>query len=107
MGHGSDRRAHARYEIVGHVWGTLEAVVGTDVRNIGVGGALVESPVQLAIDSAHQISLTRGELQVTVHARVRHTRPTEDGQAYLVGFEFAALPAGARTLVAQAVPDPT
>lgn len=94
-----DRRTHARFEILGHVWGTLETVVSMNVLNISQGGALVECPVPLKPDSVHQIAVTRGDERAVVEVRVCHARPGDTPATYNVGLEFIALSSAMRALV--------
>jgi hypothetical protein len=88
-----DRRAKARFEIVGELWGNIETSMSLVVRNIGDGGALLESPVALEPGSLHWVSaLIDGDPQ-PVRFRVRHsTRTTAGADAnYLLGVEFVSL----------------
>lgn len=95
-----DRRGHARFEILGRVWGTLETTATMTVYNISLGGALVASPVPLDTDSVHQIAVRRGSAQAAVHVRVRHARRDEAGEgAYAIGMEFIELTPVLRALV--------
>ena len=89
-----DRRVKPRFELVGELWGTLETVLRLPLRNVGVGGALFESHVPLAIESIHRLSWKCQDRDTAVQVRVRHVRPLEsaDGErSYLIGIEFMSL----------------
>jgi hypothetical protein len=91
-----DRRGEMRFEIIGHLWGALENVERLPLRDIGLGGALVESRLPLAPDSVQAMALRFGGDAVhDVRVRVRHVRPSPAGAGYLVGLEFMDLAAGA------------
>ena len=89
-----DRRNRPRFEIVGDLWGTLETVLQLPLRNVGVHGALFESPVPLAPESIHRLTWKCDERETAVQVRVRHVRPVEsaDGErSYLLGIEFLSM----------------
>jgi len=87
-----DRRGELRFEIIGHLWGALEHVESLPLRDVGRGGALVESRVPLAPDSVHAMLLRfDGDASHEVKVRVRHVRPAGAGEGYLVGMEFIEL----------------
>jgi hypothetical protein len=85
-----DRRAKARFEIVGELWGSLDANATFTVRNLGSSGALLESPVALAPDSMHWVSaIIDGQaepLRVLVRYSVRN-----EGARFLTGVEFVSV----------------
>jgi hypothetical protein len=87
----ADRRGRPRFEIVGQLWGTLETVVGLPLRNVSLGGALVQSAVPLPTESEHHVTIMCDGVQAPTKVRVRHIdrRVDEDGlPAYLIGLEF-------------------
>jgi hypothetical protein len=88
-----DRRGDLRFEIIGQLWGSLETVERLPLRNVGRGGALVESRVPLSAQSVHGVRLLLGEEPSDVKVRVRHVTPvtTPAGDRYLVGLEFVDL----------------
>ena len=91
-----DRRGELRFEIIGHLWGALESTEHLPLRDIGRGGVLVESRLPLAPDSVHAMLLRFGaEPDHDVRVRVRHVRPADAGEGYLVGLEFLDLTAPA------------
>ena len=90
-----DRRGRPRFEIVGELWGTLDAVVGMPLVNIGRGGALVESPVPLAPQSVHHVAVTCDGQPTPASVQVRHVNAVvgPDGRnRYLIGLEFLSVP---------------
>jgi hypothetical protein len=91
-----DRRGELRFEIIGHLWGALESTEHLSLRDIGRGGALVESRLPLAPDSVHAMGMRFGTDPVhAVKVRVRHVRSSHAGAGYLVGLEFLELAAPA------------
>ena len=93
-----DRRSRVRFEVVGGLWGTLEANRDARLLNISRSGALIVSPVPLAVDSIQTVRLMMKQNEFYVHARVRHVTPAaaqggEEPQ-YEVGVEFLNVPIG-------------
>jgi hypothetical protein len=98
----ADRRVRPRFEIVGHLAGTMETVVGMPLRNVGHGGALAESGVPLPSDSEHHVTVTCEGVHMPTQVRVRHMEKTEDANgrlAYLIGLEFLTLGAELRAQI--------
>jgi hypothetical protein len=98
----ADRRARPRFEIVGHLGGTMETVVGMPLRNVGHGGALAESQVPLPSDSEHHVTVTYDGVHTPMQVRVRHMKKMHDANgrlAYLIGLEFLTLSAGLRAQI--------
>ena len=98
----ADRRVRPRFEIVGHLAGTMETVVGMPLRNVGHGGALAESGVPLPSDSEHHVTVTCDGVHLPTQVRVRHMEKTHaaDGRlAYLIGLEFLTLGAELRAQI--------
>ena len=92
-----DRRGRPRFEIVGELWGTLDAVVGMPLINVGRGGALVESSVPLAPQSVHHVAVTCDGKPTPASVQVRHVNPVlgHDGKnRYLIGLQFLTMPSG-------------
>jgi hypothetical protein len=88
-----DRRAKIRFEIVGDLWGSIDTTTSLIIRNLGREGALLESPVPLAPDSVHWVSvLLDGEPQ-PMRLRVRHRTAAADATEppYLIGVEFLSV----------------
>jgi hypothetical protein len=85
-----DRRSDLRFEIIGQLWGSLEVLEQLPLRNLGRGGALVESRLPLAADAVHGVRLTLAGQPSDMQARVRHVTPVRGatGEHYLIGLEF-------------------
>lgn len=91
-----DRRRRPRFEIVGELWGTLDIVTPLPLRNVGRGGALLESRRTLPVDSVHPVMMTSDSGGAGAQVRVRHVNPVPGPageEYYLIGLEFLALPA--------------
>ena len=89
-----DRRLTPRFDIVGELWGTLEAIVRFQVDNIGPGGVLFYSHVALPPDSVHQLTVSGGQREFTTQVQVRHVRPATgvSGEpAFAIGVEFLGM----------------
>lgn len=89
-----DRRSELRFEIIGQLWGSLEVYERLPLRNLGRGGALVESLLPLSADTIHGVRLVLNQRASELQARVRHVRPLREaaGDRYLVGLEFVDVP---------------
>jgi hypothetical protein len=88
-----DRRIRPRFDIVGDLWGTLETVLPLPLKNIGRGGALLESRVPLPAESVHRLTFRTSAEDVSIPVRVRHVRhETAPGgeRMFLIGLEFMA-----------------
>lgn len=85
-----DRRNEMRFEIIGQLWGALEAIDYLPLRNLARGGALVEAQAPVGAESFRAIRFGFNGTTQEVAVRVRHVtaRKTADGNRYLVGLEF-------------------
>jgi hypothetical protein len=91
-----DRRGKPRFEVVGELWGTLDTVVMLPLRNVGRGGALLESPIRLPLESTHRVTLRFEDMETDTRIRIRHLRQVPTArreERYLIGVEFLGLPA--------------
>jgi hypothetical protein len=89
-----DRRNRPRYDIVGDLWGTLETVIRLPLRNVGKGGALIQSHVPLPAESIHRFTFECDGQNTSAQVRVRHVESTvsSDGETtYLIGVEFLSM----------------
>jgi hypothetical protein len=85
----SDRRDGLRFEIVGTWPGSMTASNVMAVKNIGVGGVLIEAPWPLPHDSVYHVRIESNSRAAPCEARVRHVRHVaEGGGVYLIGLEF-------------------
>jgi hypothetical protein len=86
-----------RFEIVGRMPGSVATVDPVTVRNISPGGALVEAPFTLPVNSWHAVRLGSEATFGTLDARVCHVAASTAPSRYLIGLEFVtpdALTAG-------------
>ena len=83
-------------EIVGSLWGTLEAIEPGRLIDISPTGVLIASPFALVPDSTQFVRLMLGGEEITLDTRVRHSRVAVRGPdlppEYLVGLEFVSVP---------------
>ena len=89
-----DRRLTPRFDIVGELWGNLEAVVRFRVENISPGGVLFHSDMPLPADSVHRLTVSRGQKEFTTQVQVRHVRRaigTRGERAFVIGAEFLGM----------------
>jgi hypothetical protein len=86
-----DRRTRPRFEIVGDLWGTLETALALPLKNVGRGGALLESRVALVAESVHRVTFRSSGDDIPIPVRVRHVRThvSDTGdRMFLIGLEF-------------------
>ena len=86
-----DRRINPRFDIVGELWGNLEAVLRCRVENIGPGGVFFYSHMPLPTDSVHQMTVSGGSQEFTAQVQVRHVRATTGTRGettFAIGVEF-------------------
>lgn len=98
-----DRRIRPRFEIVGELHGTIEAVLQLPLKNVSPGGCLVESPLALVPDSTHAVRIRCGDRETSLHIRVRHVRAAAQGETasrYLIGLEFLSMTPAAAAEIA-------
>lgn len=89
-----DRRGRPRFDIVGDLPGSLEAVLHLPLENISRGGALIHSHVALPPESVHTLRLVTDGEAFTTQVRVKHVKKvaTGDGErTFLLGVEFVAM----------------
>lgn len=84
-----------RFEIVGRLPGTLTTDREVRVRNLGSGGALIETDAPLQRDTIFNVQLESARGLVALHARVCHVALAAAGGGYLVGLEFVESDAAA------------
>jgi len=87
----ADRRTTTRFEIVGELWGSVQALEPLRVCNLAPEGALVESVAPLPVGSVQPIRLVNGSQTAEVRAAVRHLSPVHllgGERKYRVGLEF-------------------
>ena len=86
-----DRRLRPRFDVVGQLAGTLDAALSMGIRDVGRGGAQVESAVQLVAGSVHRATFSCDGIEAAVQVCVRHVKPifsSTGEQRFLIGVEF-------------------
>jgi acyl-coenzyme A thioesterase PaaI-like protein len=86
-----ERRSAERIDLLGTVHGDVLIVQATEIRQISLGGMLVETRFSLTVESLHDFRLVLGEPSVVVKGRVVHSRISDvvhDGVFYQSGVEF-------------------
>lgn len=80
-----------RFDIVGDLAGTFDASLVMSLRDIGRGGAQVESRVNLPAGTLHRATFSCEGIEVPAQVCVRHVTPLrgDNGEPrYLIGVEF-------------------
>jgi len=88
-----DRRQRPRFDVVGQLAGTFDAAVSMALRDVGRGGAQVESFVKLASGSVHRATFNCDGVEAAVQVCVRHVKPVVSStgdERYLIGVEFVS-----------------
>jgi PilZ domain len=88
-------RLDERLPIFGLLAGDITVVEPLTVKELGVGGATIETRFPLVIDSLHELRLLLGGQSVVMKGRVAHSHVSQvdsDAVAYHSGVEFVALP---------------
>jgi hypothetical protein len=87
----ADRRSATRFEVLGELWGSVQALEPLRVCNLALEGALVESVAPLPVGSVQPIRLVQGTQATDLRAAVRHLSPVYlagGERRYRVGLEF-------------------
>ncbi len=88
---GPDKREAERVPILGELQGEMMVFQPMAVREIGRGGATVETAYPLQLNSLHDLRLTLGDRSIVVKGRVVHSRISDVDQeivTYRSGMEF-------------------
>jgi hypothetical protein len=91
-----ERRSAERINLLGTVQSDVLIIQAAEIRQIGLGGMLVETRFALAVESLHAFRLLLGDPSVVVKGRVVHSRISDvvrDGVFYQSGVEFVEPPA--------------
>ena len=91
----SKNRGGERVPILGDLKGEVMVFEPLVVKEIGVGGATIETRFALHLDWLHELRLTLGPKSVVVKARVVHSHISEvdqDTVSYRSGVEFVEVP---------------
>jgi hypothetical protein len=87
----SDDKHDDRLTVLGDLYGDVMMYEPMLIREIGVGGATIETRYALHLDSLHDLRLVLGDLSVIVKGRVVHSRISDVDQdivTYRTGVEF-------------------
>ena len=87
----ADRRSVTRFEIVGELWASAEALETLRICNLAPEGALVESLIPLPVGSVQPLRMTHGAQTTELRAAVRHLSPVHasgSDRLYRIGLEF-------------------
>ncbi len=103
-----DRRLKTRFEIVGELWGSLDASATLSMRNVSAGGALLESPVPLVPESIYEASAYFDDEPQPVRFRVRHSVKMSGAREprYLTGIEFVRVTAAVEAFIQRQLEPP-
>jgi len=86
-----DRRIRTRFEVVGVLWGLLECPQVARIVNISTTGALIESPLAVAVGSTQSVRLRVDGEEMLVDTEVRHVRRADAVSGkYLIGVRFVS-----------------
>lgn len=86
-----DKRTGDRVPILGELQGEIMVFQPMTIREIGRGGASVETRAPLHLNSLHDLRLTLGERSLVLKGRVVHCRISDVDQdivTYRSGLEF-------------------
>lgn len=87
----SDKRDAERVPMLGHLQGEVMVFQPMLIREVSVGGALVETRFPLHLNSLHDLRLTLGTRSIVVKGRVVHSQirdVDQDVVIYWTGIEF-------------------
>jgi len=87
----SDKRDAERVQMLGRLQGEVMVFQPMLIREVSLGGALVETRFPLHLNSLHDLRLTLGERSVVLKGRIAHCSISEMDQEvvmYRSGLEF-------------------
>ena len=86
-----EKRDSERIQILGELHGEVMVFQHMTIREISHGGAQVETPIRLQLDSLHDFRLALGDRSVIVKGRVAHCSISDVDQelvTYRSGIQF-------------------
>lgn len=86
-----EKRDSERIQILGELLGEVMVFQHMTIREISLGGAQVETPMRLQLDSLHEFKLALGDRSVIVKGRVAHCSISDVDQelvTYRSGIQF-------------------
>ncbi len=87
-------RDSERLEILGELHGEVMVFEPMAIKELGCGGAQVETAFRLQLDSLHELRLTLGDRSIVVKGRVVHCSISDVDQEFVTyrsGVEFIEL----------------
>lgn len=90
-----ENRGGERLTVLGDLFGEVMVLEPMLIREIGIGGATIETRFPLHLDSLHDLRLLLGDRSVVVKGRVVHSHITDVDQdivTYRTGVEFVEPP---------------
>lgn len=87
----SDKRDAERVPMLGHLRGEVMVFQPMLIREVSLGGAMVETRFPLHLNSLHDLRLTLGTRSIVVKGRVVHSEISDveqDVVIYRTGIEF-------------------
>jgi PilZ domain len=87
----ADKRDRERMALAGQVTGEVMVFQPMTILDISAGGAQIETPFPLQLDSLHDFRLSLGTRSVVVKGRIAHCsigELTESSALYRTGVEF-------------------
>ncbi len=100
----ADKRDTDRILIFGDLKGEIMVFEPLLIKEIGRGGASVETRFPLTIDSLHELRLTLGTQSIVLKGRVAHSRISDVDQeviTYRTGLEFVQPSEPVRAVIAK------
>jgi len=100
----ADKRDTERILILGDLQGEIMVFEPLQIKEIGRGGAVVETRFPLVIDSLHELRLTLGSRSIVLKGRVAHSRISDVEQeivTYRSGREFVEPSEPVRAVIAE------
>jgi hypothetical protein len=86
-----DKRDRERVPLAGQVTGEVMVYQPVTIRDISHGGAQIETPFPMQLDSLHDFRLALGPRSIVVKGRIAHCHVdqlTESSAVYRTGVEF-------------------
>jgi len=100
----SDKRDAERIPMFGHLQGEVMVFQPMQIKEVSIGGALVETRFPLHLNSLHDLRLTLGDRSIIVKGRVVHSQirdVDQDVVIYWTGIEFVEPSGHASTAIAE------
>ena len=101
-----ERRVPERLDILGEVHGEVMIFQPMTLTEIGPGGAQIETPFSLQLDSLHDFRFSLGPKSIVVKGRIAHCRISDVDQErviYRSGVEFVDPPERVRDAIVEFV----